>query len=342
MDIISDTGGDGSGEPSRYIAQWAHELVPASATTLERRNVAVNFALRQAPSIAVRKDGPVLEKLKAMAERGFSPSALGTWLRCPLDFYFSHVLRIRGPGTIDHKLGSDVLGEAVHGVLQEMLGRALDRELRPEELRQWAERARPELHALLAQDFPEDVLDRGHFRLRIDMAAKATADHLLAEADRVALGTRIVPLAVELDLGASLPNGVRIQGRCDRIDLRDGAVHVLDIKTGAVKEQQLRLKSTERSDLGAEQRYALQLLVYAWLYLMEHPEVDEVRAGILPLQRASQAEGIFLSIGGRNSITRDMLPEIGALLEGLTEELLDPEHAFMHDPDSEYCTCCVA
>jgi hypothetical protein len=119
-------------------------------------------------------------------------------------------------------------------------------------MRLWAERVKTMLVARLAQYFPADVLDRGHFRLRIEMAAAATAEFLRSEADHCAQGTRIVPLALEKELSAVLPDGTRIRGRCDRIERRNGLVHILDIKTGSVPDHGLKLSALERSALDAD------------------------------------------------------------------------------------------
>jgi hypothetical protein len=63
---------------------------------------------------------------------------------------------------------------------------------------------------------------------------------------------------------------------------------------------------------------------------------------VIPLQRATQAAGEFLRIGGEQVITQRDLPAIEALLVGLVNELLDPGTDFIHDPDSTYCRMCVA
>lgn len=343
LTAVSDQGGASEGDqPSRFLAQWTHELAPVSRTTVEPRQVLTRFAPRHAPVLQVSKDAALLARLRELAARGFSPSALGTWLRCPLDFHFTQVLRLRPPEEVDHKLGSDVLGDAVHGVLQDLITQRIGQPLTPEDLREWATGMRDGLMARLARDFPLDVLQHGHFRLRIDMAAKATGDHLLAEAERIDAGAHIIPLAVEHDLSAELVEGVRLRGRCDRIDRREGMTHILDIKTGSVPEADLGLPGLERHHLQPKHRYALQLLVYAWMYLTTHPVERGVKAGILPMQKASRSEGLYLRVGGNDLLDRSMLPAIGGLIAELVREVLDPEQPLVHDPDSPYCTCCVA
>jgi hypothetical protein len=234
-----------------------------------------------------------------------------------------------------------VLGSAVHGLFQEMITPSLGRPLTPDLLRELVPEVRDRLTRILERELQGRPLERGHSRLRIDMAAHAIQLHLEQEAERAAEGADTVPLSLETELSAILPNGVRIKGRCDRIDRRNGTIHILDLKTGSVKDRSLDLKDVSRERLGADHGYALQLLIYAWAYMTMHPDRQAVRTGVIPLQRASRSEGIPLRLNGRDLITRDDLDAITALLVTLTDELLHGPGPFMHDPDSTYCTCCI-
>ena len=337
------SAGDGleSNEPSRFITQWKHEVIGRSRSALEVITASPRTVVRGARPILVEKDAHVMLRLQALCARGISPSALGTWLRCPMDFYFKYIAGIREPDVVDGKLGSDVLGNAVHNTLQRILTPMIGRDLDPGELIAACERTTELLSQELSAHIPRTALEHGHYRLRRDMASQALYNHLEAEAERCAHEpTRLV--AVELEVKAMLSNGTLLKGRCDRIDIRDGHATVLDVKTGAVRDTDLRLAGLEREHIGPNNRYALQLLIYLWAYLRQHPEVPDARAGVIPLQRATQAAGEFLRIGGEQVITQRDLPAIEALLVGLVNELLDPGTGFMHDPDSTYCRMCVA
>jgi len=335
----SDAGG--AGEPTRYIAQWKHDLAGRSATTTSSGSVIAGTPVRRAPRIAVAKDAQIAARIAEMAARGFSPSALATWLRCPLDFHFTHVLRVRSTEEVDGKLGSDVLGEAVHGVLEDVFRPFLGRTVDPAVLREEAGRANDHLALRLGRHFPVHTLAQGHFRLRAEMASHALSGYLLAEAERCT-ATAVVPLAIEEEVSAMLPDGTRLRGRCDRVEERGGVVHVLDMKTGGVQDRDLKLRGLEREDIVPDRRHALQLLVYAWTYMTSNPGVAMARAGIVPLRHASRSEGMLLTVEGSPDIRRDMLPAIAGLLSGLIAELRDPVVPFQHDPESTYCTCCVA
>ncbi|MDQ3101683.1 MAG: PD-(D/E)XK nuclease family protein, partial [Bacteroidota bacterium] len=227
-----------------------------------------------------------------IGQRGFSPSALATWLSCPLDLYFKYVLGIRSPEEVDEKLGSDVLGQAVHRVMELIFEPFIDRAIDPQELRANIQAIEKMLIGHLSARFPLEALRSGHFRLRMEMAAKALAAYLTAEADRCNRSTTI-QRSLEIEVSAKLPNGMLIRGRCDRIDERDGIIHILDVKTGSVQNTQVEFKALDRDQITPEKRYGLQLLMYAWAYMMQEPTVRKVRAGIIPLQKASQAGGLL-------------------------------------------------
>jgi len=338
--IVSAGGEANAGEPSRFIAQWEHEVIGHARTSSTQHVVAPKTLARASRVLSVVKDAAVMERLHRLCQRGLSPSALGTWLRCPLDFYHRYVLGLREVEVADGKLGGDVLGDAVHHVLQALLTPLVGMQLDPESIAEMVPKVDHLLVDRLAQRFPRAILDHGHFRLRREMAAHALKNYLAAEQVRCSHSHTVLN-AVELDLQATLPNGVLLKGRCDRVDQRDGRFVVLDVKTGAVRSDELRLTDLSRGSIGPGKRYALQLLIYAWAYMEQHHELDAVSAGVIPLQRPSQATGELLTVGASKTLEREDLRAVGALLNTLVEELLDPTTAFVHDPESTYCTYCV-
>jgi len=332
--------GQDPGEPSRFILQWEHELAQGSSTHFQKIAYSSPFVARPSPAIHVAKSQAVLDRLARICEKGLSPSAFGAWLRCPLDFYFTRVLGIREATEVDGKLGSDILGEAVHGVLEDIVRPFLGKPYEATALRREFTTVHDRLTDRLNGSFARTTLTQGHFRLRIEMASKAIEAHLAKEALR-STHEPSMPLALELDLDVELMPGVRIRGRCDRIESRKGVHHILDLKTGSVNAYDLQISGLDREVFGAKRGYALQLLVYAWAYLMQNPAVDRVRAGIIPIQKASESEGLMLTIAKEQDIHRSMLPAITDLLKGLASEILDPGTTVAHKPESQYCSVCL-
>lgn len=340
VEWIHIANGEGNnGEPSRFIAQWEQEVLGRTRTTGSAISVAPTTTARNGRPILVEKDAAIMHRLQALCERGLSPSAIGTWLRCPLDFYFRYVLGIRDTEAVDGDLGSDVLGESVHHVLQSLFTPTIGIPLTTEQVATMVPLASDALTAHLARTFPRDLLDFGNHRLRREMASRALEDHLRAESERVALVTTTV-LALELEMQAELPNGVLLRGRADRIDERDGLLTLLDVKTGSVRPEDLKLRDLSREAITPDRRYALQLLIYAWIHMAQHP-VERISAGVIPLQRPKHpADPLWIE--GSTVLQRAQFTGIGSLLNTLVNELLDPSTPFTHDPESPYCRCCVA
>ena len=333
-------GAEEGSEPSRFIRQWAHDLREGSLTEFRNTTYASPFPVRHSPRIRVSKDPFMIGRLRDICAKGLSPSALATWLRCPLDFHFTRIMGLKEPEEADGRLGSDVLGDAVHGVLEDIMRPMVGARMDPATLAEAATTVRDRLVQRLSTGFPPEVLTKGHFRLRIDMAGKALERYLHAEAKRCT-SSESIPLAIEMDLLADLRPGVRIRGRSDRIEMREGIHHVLDLKTGTVDPKDLRLPGLEREHFTADRSYALQLLVYAWAYLVLSPDVAMVRSGIVPLRRSSGAQGVMLEVDGSPDLQRSMMPAIEQLLNTLVDEMHDPATPLEHAPESLYCTACI-
>lgn len=331
---------DGGGSPVRYFEQWRQGFATSPRVQMVRTQVNAKVSLSATVPIRIRKDGAVLAALRQLFERGLSPSALGTWLRCPQDFHARYVLGIRDNVIATEDLGDDALGRAVHAAAEIIYAPWLGRAVRSEDLRAAAARADEMVMRALATEFPDALLRTGSYLIKASIAGEALRRALLAESE--ACGQRVtVPLALEKDLRAELKPGVFITGKADRIEHRDGVLCVIDLKTGGVRANELALKSLDRDAVGPEQVKALQLLIYAALVLRMNEGTNEVRAGIQPLRKPSQAEHAWLTIEGEAVVTRDRLPAIETLLMTIVDEIMDPVVPFMHRIDNQWCTSCV-
>ena len=56
--------------------------------------------------------------VKEIAEKGFSPSALTSYIRNPIDFYFQKILRISEVEEVEENIALNTLGTIIHGTLE--------------------------------------------------------------------------------------------------------------------------------------------------------------------------------------------------------------------------------
>lgn len=345
--LIWPEGAEPTG-PSRFILQLEHELFKGKEDRMEAYDARIAMPQDQPAAVRVQKDQAVLKALRKKLEAGLSPSALGDWLRCPLDFHFKHVLKLSESEGVDVRIPPDLLGEALHASMERVYRPMLGRPLQSTVLMEAVENIEAMMVAKLEEKMAADQLGQGQPLLQLRMAADAAKRFLRNEADNIDLGAVITPL--ELETGSShaldqatqaLGSPVLLKGRLDRVDLRDGHVQILDLKSGKVDPYDLVLKEMTLEGLMGKKRYAAQLLVYAWLYLKEHPEADAVQAGVLPLQRAASSEPELLKLPGGTRIARGDLPEIEALFTEVVQRMMDPAIPIEHDPKSTYCTFCL-
>jgi hypothetical protein len=340
--LISHSGGSiEPAQPSRFLAQWEYELVPVSRTTIEHTMFAAPAPTAVRRGISIARAPWINEALAGIARKGLSPTALSNWLRCPLDLFFRRVIGVQEPQDSSSRLDGRDLGSAVHEVLCQLVKPHLGTPLSAQDVQNWRPGLGQRIAQAIASATGNPTPNTGHHLLSLNMAQLAVDTYLQDEAARIARGAVVTPLAVELDLEHELPNGSRIFGRCDRIELRDGVVHILDLKTGSVRPDQVKLQSLDRDRLRHDQGYALQLLIYAWAYLLKEPDVISVRTGLIPLQRSSRSEGMWLTVEGSDLITRDVLPAITDMLTRLSNEIIIGDTPLRHDPLSAYCVCCL-
>lgn len=347
VDLVWPEGAEPTG-PSRFILQLGHELLKDRPDRLQALDARIHMPHGPTARVCVHKDEALLNTMRMRLEKGLSPSALGDWLRCPLDFHFKHVLRLREPEETGAHIAHNLLGEALHAVLEAVHRPLMGLPLQAAPLLEAAERMEPLLEAELAKHLPGTPWTQGQPLLQLRMATMAARRFLRAEADAAQRLPGSVVHALELELRQALPGAadaigspVHIKGRVDRVDVRQGQHLILDLKTGKVDPSKLSLPELSLDGPLAQRPQAVQLLVYAWLYLQAQPEVEAVQAGLLPLQHAESNKPVLLQWGGQNLIRRADLPAIAEMLTGVVRRMMDPAVPVEHDPRSDWCRFCL-
>lgn len=334
--------------PSRFILQLQHELFKERPERMKAFDARIRMPNDHGAVVRVVKDEAVLKATRVKLEKGLSPSALGDWLCCPLDFHFKHVLKLRESDDIDVRIAPNVLGEALHKAVEQVYRPLLGKPLQAAPLLEAVKNMDSLLHKELEKEVAADQLTQGQPLLQVRMAVHAAQRLLRNEAEIVQKGAVITPLELEVGLNspleraaAAIGSPAHIKGRLDRVDMRDGIMRILDLKTGKVDPSHLSIKDLVLDELLGNKRYAAQLLVYAWLYLIQHPEIEALQTGILPLQRAASSEPLLMQLPTGTAVNRSDLPAIEALLTDAVQQMMDPTIPIEHDPKGEYCTFCV-
>ncbi|MBK9077254.1 MAG: PD-(D/E)XK nuclease family protein [Flavobacteriales bacterium] len=338
--------GQAEKERSRFILQLEHELFNAPGRGPRRSTLRPAMPTRPHPPREVAKSPALLEAVRTHAERGLSPSAFSSFVRCPLDYYYRYLVGVQDAQDRGAGLGNDEVGTVVHAVLERIYSPHCGKHIDPREL---ADSMR-EIPQLLRSCLPAGrSAEEGAALLQLGMARHALGRAVGTEVSHLEAGNEIILLGLETELAHPLPpptDGsvrppVRVKGRIDRIDMRHGLVNLVDMKTGSAEPRDLNLRTLDLADIDARHTKALQLLIYSWLYLNRYPDAPRVRASILPLRSSGSPQGIPLVIAGEDSVHRVQLPAIATLLRSLVDRMGDPRTPFRHEPTSAYCRICM-
>lgn len=217
-------------EAARRVLRWADggttraaaRAPAATATGGEDRAVG-------APSPpAAHAPAPVQVPGAALGDT-ISVTAFRDWFRSPYLFYLRHVLRVESVDDDARELDGRAFGTLLHGVLD---GLALPEAAELDDERRLAAFLLARLERRAREQYGERPLPALAVQLR---QARA---RLLAlarwQAARQREGWRVASAEQRCEWSLAVPDGppIRVVGRIDRIDVRDGAWAILDYKTG--------------------------------------------------------------------------------------------------------------
>ncbi|KJU86645.1 hypothetical protein MBAV_001161, partial [Candidatus Magnetobacterium bavaricum] len=158
----------------------------------------------------------------------YSASALEAYLVCPLRFYYKYVLRLDKKDKATQDIEPMDIGSFVHHVLAEYFRVLVGVPLTPGDIDQGR------MIVCLEEAFREFYGNdpSGAAYLLKHQVRKHLLDFLSGYTVPVVTNTRTVIKCVEESVSVSM-GGLRLYGVLDRVDIRDGAVLILDYKTSA-------------------------------------------------------------------------------------------------------------
>lgn len=212
-------------KPSRLLLRVPDKDLPQRVRNLTQSSSSVPIEL---PSVRFA-DEPLRIARPAEPARTLSVTAFKSHLACPLRCYLANRLGFSEPRTGTPSLGADVFGSWIHDVLKHFgTDPVLAVTQNADEIRSWLLSRWDTLFLGLEHDVTL-MLQRESGRLRLEEFATAQAA-MRADGWRTEL--------VEWKFSDVTPPGwpLALRGRIDRVDVRDGAILLIDYKTGGLKK----------------------------------------------------------------------------------------------------------
>jgi ATP-dependent helicase/nuclease subunit B len=294
-------------------------------------------------SLGAKAPAPV-EKTAAIVQwlrlREHSATALNDYLRCPLAYYYRHVLKLGRREETTGEVEPVDIGSFVHSVLFEHFRERTGRRLLPAD-------ADPDgLAALALRMFPATFGDAeaGANRLLRNQVAAHLGDFAAGYLEPLFSAHAVEMKSLEHRVTASR-GGFALRGTIDAVLVRDGRHVLLDYKTSAH-----RAAHTLRADkLSVEDRAGwaaamptLQLPFYVLLYSAATGiPAAEIGAAFLLLGRTQIDEKIEVPLFTEKAKPGETWPVLEAVIFGLLGELASPDVPFMPAADpAKACRYC--
>jgi hypothetical protein len=323
-------------ERSPFVEKLAWDLERQGKKPREHEvHLRINFS--QADPAPVKKTPELVEALKA---REYSPSAIDTYLRCGLRFYYQYGLRLREKDEISDDIEQRDIGTIVHDALEAF----------------FKEKAGHPLNIMEA-DYGKIIAEagkvfdaklKGHhagFEYLIKKQVERRLKDILDYHRDSLAGVTVLACETELKAELATKHGqIKLKGRADRVDQRGGTVHIIDYKTGAAAS----VPNWQKFDLGAREDWpstlkSVQLPFYILAYMAGHgvANASGMDASLMLLGAENISEETLYK--ERNRKTPDKAAVFGVYKQAITaliEEILNKDLPFSPPPDERPCEGC--
>jgi ATP-dependent helicase/nuclease subunit B len=352
----------GGGEQSRFINQLVYELPKYNPNIIiKTQHLSIPPLKETAAPIVIKKNAEIIEKLKKIGERGFSPSALNSFRKCKLQYYFNYIAEIREADELSEIIDQQEFGTYLHAVLEKMFAGLAGEALRVEKI----EELYDTYEGLLAEEFGagdagrqdrmsgknlliyhvikdylRDFLDK-----QMELTTECLRDHgvykILSVEKKVS-----AEHCVETE-GESI--AVNLIGKIDRVDQMDDEIQIIDYKSGDVRARNFDIAKLAEDEQDPRNDHCFQLLLYLWLFGRDKdsPVCRSIQSGVWSFRRIQEGvKNIYYQpeAGTKNKesfIGREQLADFTVYLNGLLQQLFDVKDDFIQTQNEDNCQYCA-
>lgn len=335
--LLYNTHSEGinTGEKSRFLLQLEIEKHPQHKLTKTVLTPAISIEKRSLKTVAKTED--ILERIKEIAFKGFSPSALTSYIRNPIDFYYQKILRVNDFEEVEETVAANTLGTIVHDTLETLYKPSQGEVLTQEALKKMQLQIEDEVTRQFKLTFKGGTFTKGKNLIIFEVAKRYVTNLIQHDLAEIKAGNEIKLLHIEENIKCkvaieTLDFPVHIGGKVDRVDMYNGVVRIIDYKTGKVAQGDVEIIHWE--DITTEYKYskAFQVLAYATMITDTQP-YNSVEAGIISFKNM---QGGFLKFGTKTSaysprdhtISTETTAVFSEELKKLILEICNPEIPF--------------
>src|SRR5690606_6908360 len=184
------------GEKSRFITQLEIEkLHPINHYVVAPSVPSLSPIVK-----TVVKTDEVIETLKMMAEKGFSPSSLTNYIRNPIDFYYEKILGIKNYDEVEETVAANTLGNVIHETLEYFYLPLKDHFLTEEHIENMKTSIETTVEKHFKSHYKEGDISKGKNLIIFEIAKRYIHNFLNTELETIRAGNQIKILDVEREV----------------------------------------------------------------------------------------------------------------------------------------------
>lgn len=360
--LMYNTSSDGlnRGEWSRFMLQflieWPHPITRQFLEAGQSPQGTSPITVEKTPDVMRRMQS--LFDVRANPKAKFSPSALNYYLDCPLKFYYRYVAGLSAPDEVSAEIDSATFGSIFHYAAEHIYkdltthGKVINKEaletlLRNEvKLQDYVDTAFKKLFFNVPQN---EKPEYNGIQLINSAVIARYLKQLLQNDLRYAPFTFIASeMEVDEPIDIQTPKGViksRIGGIIDRMDSKDGTLRIVDYKTGGDADTPPHVESLFIPDK-KRSNYVFQTFLYAAIMCRKQPTM-KIAPALLYIHRAATETYSPVIQMGEPRKPKEAVEDFSKYekeyrerLQGLLEEIFNPEQSFTQTEIIEKCTYC--
>jgi hypothetical protein len=326
----NESTGIHSAEKSRFLLQLEIEQQPNHTFTEISANAPVTITTKTAKTI--QKTPAMIEKLKTQAAYGFSPSALTTYIRNPVDFYYRYVLGIPELDSIEDVVAHNTLGTIVHEALEQLYLPYLNQKLTPEILKAIQARIPQAVEKQFETLYNLENVKNGKNLIIYNVALKFVENLINKEKELLKAGNTLTILSCEQKFTATLqqePFTINMRGTVDRMDLLNETHRIIDYKTGNVTATELKLNDWDLLTTDYKKHAkAFQVLCYSLMLHKTDGLPENLEAGVISFKNLNSGFLCFQE-NKNTAINIELMNKFEMVVIQLIHEILDLETPFI-------------
>lgn len=360
--LMYNTSSDGlnRGEWSRFMLQflieWPHPITRQFLEAGQSPQGTSPITVEKTPDVMRRMQS--LFDVRANPKAKFSPSALNYYLDCPLKFYYRYVAGLSAPDEVSAEIDSATFGSIFHYAAEHIYkdltthGKVINKEALETLLR----------NEVKLQDYVDTAFKKLFFNVPqnekpeyngvqlINSAVIARYLKQLLQNDLRYAPFTFIASEMEVDepIDIQTPKGViksRIGGIIDRMDSKDGTLRIVDYKTGGDADTPPHVESLFIPDK-KRSNYVFQTFLYAAIMCRKQPTMKIAPVLLYIHRTATETYSPVIQMGEPRKpkeAVEDFSKyekEYRERLQGLLEEIFNPEKSFTQTEIIEKCTYC--